>query len=166
MGHGSASDKSTFFRVGSSNDWYKVAAGHDHSIAIRGASGNRSLWSTGENTSGKCGSGDFSGDDLSWIERVSADASEDWTFVSCSRDNSLAIKAGKVFMYGEGNQEAMGNNSTADVNTFTQTGKIDSSGTFGTNWTSGQIFTNECSLLINSSGELWHAGEAGAGAKR
>lgn len=165
LGHGSSSDKSTFTKVGSSNDWYKVAAGQDHSIAIRGASGNRSLWSTGENNSGKCGSGDTSGDDLSWIERVSADASEDWTFVSCSRDNSLAIKAGKVFMCGEGNQEAMGNNSTSDVTTFTQTGKIDSSGTFGTNWTSGQIYTNEGSFLINSSGELWFAGAGFGGAR-
>lgn len=165
LGHGSSSDKSTLFRVGSSNDWYKVAAGQDHSIAIRGASGSRSLWSTGENNSGKCGSGDTSGDDLSWIERVSADSGEDWTFVSCGRDNSLAIKAGKMFMCGEGNQEAQGNNSTSDVTTFTQTGKIDSSGTFGTNWTSGAIFSNECSLLLNSSGELWHAGEGGAGSR-
>lgn len=158
LGTGSTSSKSTFTKVGSSNDWYRVAAGQDHSIAIRGASGNRSLWSTGENNNGKCGSGDTSGDDLSWIERVSADASEDWTFVSCSKDNSLAIKAGKVFMCGRGNNESMGNNSTSDVTTFTQTGKIDSSGTFGTNWTSGQIYTNECSFLINSSGELWFAG--------
>ena len=158
LGTGSTSSKSTFTKVGSSNDWYRVAAGQDHSIAIRGDSGNRSLWATGENNNGKCGSGDTSGDDLSWIERVSADASEDWTFVSCSKDNSLAIKAGKVFMCGRGNNESMGNNSTSDVTTFTQTGKIDSSGTFGTNWTSGQIYTNECSFLINSSGELWFAG--------
>jgi alpha-tubulin suppressor-like RCC1 family protein len=165
LGHGSTSDKSTFFRVGSTADWYKVAAAANHSIAIRGASGNRSLWSTGENSYGKCGSGDTSGDDLSWIERVSADASEDWTFVSCSFYNSLAIKAGKVFMCGSGSQEAMGNNSSSNVTTFTQTGKIDSSGTFGTNWTSGQIYTFECSFLINSSGELWFAGEAGGGAR-
>jgi len=166
LGHGSSSDKSTLFRVGSSNDWYKVAAGQDHSIAIRGASGSRSLWSTGENTNGKCGSGDTSGDDLSWIERISADSGEDWTFVSCSRENSLAIKAGKVFMCGDGgNQLPMGNTSSSDVTTFTQTGKIDSGGTFGTNWTSGQIFTGEASLLINSSGELWHAGEGGAGSR-
>ena len=165
LGTGSTSTLNTFTRVGSSNDWYKVAAGQDHSIAIRGASGNRSLWSTGENINGKCGSGDTSGDDLSWIERVSADASEDWTFVSCSKENSLAIKAGKVFMCGEGNQEAMGNNSSSDVTTFTQTGKIDSGGTFGTNWTSGQIYSFECSFLINSSGELWFAGEGAAGGR-
>lgn len=165
LGYGYTGDITTLTRVGSSNDWYKVAAGQDHSVAIRGASGSRSLWSTGENNNGKCGSGDNAGDDLSWIERISADSGEDWTFVCCSTENSIAIKAGKVFMCGDAANEAMGNGSVSDVTTFTQTGKIDSSGTFGTNWVSGAFFSGRCSLLINSSGELWHAGESGNGSR-
>ena len=156
LGLGDTTNRSTLTQVGSDTDWYKVSAGDDHSAAIKGASGNRSLLTTGENNDGKCGSGDTSGDDTSWIERVSADASEDWTFVEAGQSHTIAIKAGKLFVTGDGRQERFGNNSTSDVTTFTQSGKTDGS-TFGTNWVSGTV-TYYKSMLINSSGEVWFAG--------
>ena len=161
LGLGDTTDRSTLTQVGGSGgdtDWYKVSAGDDHSAAIKGASGNRSLWTTGENSDGKCGSGDTSGDDTSWIERVSADASEDWTFVEAGNSHTIAIKAGKLFVAGDGRNERFGNNSTSDVTTFTQSGKTDAS-TFGTNWVSGSVSYYK-SMIINSSGEVWFAGEA------
>tara|TARA_R100000654_G_scaffold67260_1_gene95771 strand:+ start:715 stop:2121 length:1407 start_codon:yes stop_codon:yes gene_type:complete len=160
LGLGDTSRRYTLTQVGGSGgdtDWYKVSAGDDHSAAIKGASGNRSLWTTGENLDGKCGSGDTSGDDTSWIERVSADASEDWTFVEASYNGTMAIKAGKVFFTGDGSDERFGNNSTSDVTTFTQSGKTDAS-TFGTNWVTGTLGSKR-SWLINSSGEVWFAGD-------
>lgn len=156
LGLGNTTDQSTLTQVGSDTDWYKVSAGDDHSAAIKGASGNRSLLTTGENFGGKCGSGDKSGDDTSWIERVSADASEDWTFVEAGNSHTIAIKAGKLFVTGDGRNERFGNNSTSDVTTFTQSGKTDGS-TFGTNWVSGSVSYYK-SMLINSSGEVWVAG--------
>ena len=158
LGVGDTSQRTTLTQVGSDTDWYKVSAGDDHSAAIRGASGNRSLWTTGENKDGKCGSGDTSGDDTSWIERVSADASEDWTFVEAGFSHTIAIKAGKLFVTGDGANERFGNNSTSDVTTFTQSGKTDAS-TFGTNWVSGSVSYYK-SMLINSSGEVWFAGDS------
>ena len=165
LGTGNTTDATTLTQIGSDTDWFKVAAGDDHSVAIKGASGDRSLLTTGENNDGKCGSGDATGDDTSWIERVAADAGEDWTFVNASNRNSLAILAGKVFMCGDGSDEVQGNNSTSDVLTFTQTGKINSGGDFGTNWVSGATTSRQNSHLINSSNELWFAGEASTGGR-
>ena len=161
LGLGNTTDQTTLTQVGGSGgdtDWYKVSAGDDHSAAIKGASGNRALYTTGENNDGKCGSGDTSGDDRSWIERVSADASEDWTFVEAGQTHTIAIKAGKLFVTGDGKALRFGNSSTDDVTTFTQSGKIDAS-TFGTNWVSGSVSSYK-SMLINSSGEVWFAGNA------
>jgi alpha-tubulin suppressor-like RCC1 family protein len=161
LGLGDTTDRTTLTQVGGSGgatDWYKVSCGDDHSAAIKGASGNRALWTTGENATGKCGSGDTSGDDTSWIERVSADASEDWTFVDAGYSYTIAIKAGKLFVTGDAINERFGNNSTTDVTTFTQSGKTDAS-TFGTNWVSGSASYYK-SMLINSSGEVWFAGDA------
>ena len=158
LGTGDTSIKTTLTQIGSDTDWYKVAAGNNHSAAIKGASGSRALYTTGENRDGKCGSGDTSGDDTSWFERVSADASEDWTFVEAGQSHTIAIKAGKLFVAGDGRNERFGNNSTSDVTTFTQSGKTDGS-TFGTNWVSGTV-TYYKSLLINSNGECWYAGSA------
>jgi hypothetical protein len=157
LGLGDTTDRTTLTQVGSDTDWYAVSAGDDHSAAIKGASGSRSLWTTGENNDGKCGSGDTSGDDTSWIERVAADSNEDWTFVEASYNGTMAIKAGKVFFTGDGSDERFGNNSTSDVTTFTQSGKTDGS-TFGTDWVTGTL-GNKRSWLINSSGEVWFAGD-------
>ena len=165
LGTGNTTDKATLTHIGSDTDWYKVAAGDDHGAAIKGASGNRSLLTTGENEDGKCGSGDTAGDDTSWTERVAADSGEDWTFVGASRFNSMAILAGKLFMCGDARLELQGNNSISDVLTFTQTGKINSGGDFGTNWVSGATQAKRCTHIINSSNELWFAGEADRGAR-
>lgn len=159
LGTGDTSTKTTLTQIGSDTDWFAVSAGDDHSAAIKGASGDRSLLTTGENRDGKCGSGDTGGDDTSWIERVAADAGEDWTFVEAGYNYTIAILAGKLYVTGEGGDERFGNNSTSAVTSFTQSGKIDSGGTFGTSWVSGSC-SDDKTMLINTSGEVWFAGEA------
>ena len=157
LGTGNTSDVSTLTQIGSDTDWYKVSAGDDHSAAIKGVSGNRSLLTTGENQYGKCGSGDTSGDDTSWTERVAAVAGEDWTFVSAGYSYSAAVLAGKLFVTGQNVSERFGNNSSANVLSFTQTGRTSSGGAFATNWHSCSI-GNYTSLYLNTDGEVWHAG--------
>ena len=69
-------------------------------------------------------------------------------------------------MCGEGNQEAMGNNSTADVNTFTQTGKR-FKWNFWNNYRScRQHFYQRMLRLLMVINIVLHTltGEAGAGA--
>ena len=158
LGTGNTTFASTLTQIGSDTDWFAVSAGDDHSAAIKGASGNRSLLTTGENNDGKCGSGDTSGDDTSWTERVAADSGEDWTFVEAGVSHTIAILAGKLFVTGDGAKERFGNNSTSDVTSFTQSGRINSGGTLGTNWVSGAV-SKEKSMLINTSGEVWYAGD-------
>ena len=78
--------------------------------------------------------------------------------MEAGQSHTIAIKAGKLFVAGDGRNERFGNNSSSDVTTFTQSGKTDGS-TFGTNWVSGTV-TYYKSLLINSNGECWYAGSA------
>lgn len=157
LGTGNTTDASTLTQIGSDTDWFTVSAGDDHSAAIKGASGDRSLLTTGENNDGKCGSGDATGDDTSWIERVAADAGEDWTFVAAGYDHTTAVLAGKLYVTGDGKNERFGNDSTADVLSFTQTGRTSSGGAFATNWLSCSIGSYQ-SMYLNTSGEVWHAG--------
>ena len=156
-----SSGYSTLTQVGTDTDWQLISCGYSYSLAVKGASGSMALYSVGNNGNGRTGQGTTSGDTTTWTEAVASD-SDDYTFIEASVATSLAIKGGKVYMVGEGNQELQGNNSTADTTTFAQTGKIDAS-TFGTNWTSGSVSGTACSYLINSSGELWFAGEASKG---
>lgn len=162
LGTGNTTDITALTQIGSDTDWYKVAAGDDHSAAIKGASGSRSLLTTGENRDGKCGSGDTSGDDTSWTQRVAADSGEDWTFIEAGYNHTMAILAGKMYVAGKGSYERFGNNSTSNVTSFTQSGRINSGGTFGTNWVSGSV-SGFKSMLINTSAEVWFAGEASLG---
>jgi hypothetical protein len=160
LGTGNTTDVSTLTQIGGSGgdtDWYKVSAGDDHSAAIKGASGNRSLLTTGENNNGKCGSEDTSGDDTSWTERVAADSGEDWTFVEAGYTHTAAILAGKLFVTGYGLSERFGNDSSANVLSFTQTGRTSSGGAFATNWHSCAI-GNYQAMYLNTDGEVWHAG--------
>jgi hypothetical protein len=157
LGTGNTTNVSALTQIGSDTDWFAVSAGDDHSAAIKGASGNRSLLTTGENLNGKCGSGDTAGDDTSWTERVAAVSGEDWTFVIAGYSYSAAVLAGKLYVTGQNQGERFGNNSTTDVLTFTQTGRTSSGGAFATNWHSCSIGTYQ-SMYLNTSGEVWHAG--------
>jgi hypothetical protein len=147
----------TLTQVGSDTDWQLVSCGRAYSIAVKGVSGSMALYSTGSNASGQTGQGTTSGDTVGFTEALASD-SDDYTFITASYDASMAIKGGKVYMCGNGTNEKQGNNSTSNVTSFTQTGKTDAS-TFGTNWVGGAFGNRTHSHLINSSGELWFAGE-------
>ena len=162
LGTGNTTDVSTLTQIGTDTDWVSVSAGDNHSAAIKGASGNRSLLTTGQNSTGKCGSGDTSGNDTTWIERVAASASEDWTFIEAGYNHTIAILAGKLYVAGYSNMERFGDNSTSYILTFTQSGRTSSGGAFATNWVSGTCSYYK-SMIINTSGELWYAGEGGYG---
>jgi alpha-tubulin suppressor-like RCC1 family protein len=96
---------------------YMSCIGIRHILAIRnyvvGTGGE--LWVWGLNTSGSIGGSN----NYQW-SRIGVDA--DWTFVTAGLNSSMAIKAGSLYAAGAGASFVFGNNSTANLTTFTQIG--------------------------------------------
>ena len=161
LGFSSGNTYSTLTQVGTDSDWQFVSCGARFTTAVKGSSGSMALYSSGQNYVGSTGQGTTSGNTNGFTEALASD-SDDYTFILSAADGSMAIKGGKVYMCGSGTSERLGNDSTANVTSFTQTGKTDAT-TFGTNWVGGTFGNRNNTHLINSSGELWFAGNGGNG---
>lgn len=153
---------SAFTQIGTDTDWTKVTLTTYNSFAIKGAS--NVLYSAGRNTNGMCGNGTTSGNQTTWTaltatNMVSA-TNNNFTFVVGCRESAVAIQSGRAFFWGDpgGSFEAFGGNFTADQTIAVQSGSV--GGTLQTDWVSGCV-EDRCSHLINSSGELYHAGFGG-----
>jgi len=151
----------SFLQIGSDSDWSKVTLTSYNAFAIKGAS--NVLYSAGRNTNGMCGNGTTSGNQTTWTaltatNMVSA-TNNNFTFVVGSRNNAMAIQSGRAFFWGDPSSlEAFGGNFTTDQTIAVQSGSV--GGTLQTDWVSGCV-EDRSSHLINSSGELYHAGFGG-----
>lgn len=145
---------------GTDTDWTKVHCGRFHSIAIKGASNE--VYCAGRNANYRTGIGTTSGNSTSWVEPTTTNYTNSGvTFVQASYDGSLFIASGKAYVFGdEDSNERFGLNSSSDVTIPTQTGSV--GGVLQTDWANGSV-GNYNMLLINTSGELFFAGEASYG---
>ncbi|MCL2245059.1 MAG: putative Ig domain-containing protein [Treponema sp.] len=87
-------------QVGTDTDWRMVAAGSEHSVAIKA---DRSLWSWGHNSSGKLGQNisDFNQTVLT-PQRIGN--ANDWASITVNASYSLAIKTdGSLWAWGHNN---------------------------------------------------------------
>jgi|TARA_S200002703_G_scaffold33930_1_gene29361 hypothetical protein len=161
FGNGTTSNGyNAFTQVGIDTDWVSVHVDFYNSYAIKGSS--NVLYATGRNANGKCGNSTTSGNQTTFTavtatNLVSA-TNNNFTFVTSSRNNVLAIQSGRAFFWGDASSsfEAFGDNITGDQTIPVQSGKV--SGTLQTDWSRGCV-SDRYSLLINTSGELYHAGE-------
>lgn len=154
------SNYNSFVQVGTDTDWVSVHVDIYNSYAIKGSS--NVLYAAGRNANGKCGNSTISGNQTTFTavtatNLVSA-TNNNFTFITSSRNNVLAIQSGRAFFWGDASSsyEAFGDNITGDQTIPVQSGKV--SGTLQTDWSRGCV-SDRYSLLINTSGELYHAGE-------
>jgi len=160
FGNGTTSNNYySFLQVGTDADWVSVHGDRFNSYAIKGSS--NVLYAAGRNTQGKCGNGTTSGNQTTFTAVTSTNlvsaTNNNFTFVSSSTNNVMAIQSGRAFFWGDASSsfEAFGDNITGDQTIPIQSGKV--SGALQTDWTRGCV-SDRCSLLINTSGELYHAG--------
>jgi alpha-tubulin suppressor-like RCC1 family protein len=137
--------------IAGGTNWFQAHAGYTHSVAIKK---DGTLWTWGGNNNGQLGNG-TTNNSSSPAQTISN--TNDWKFVSCASDNSVAIKSdGTLWIWGWNNYGQLGNNTTDAKSSPVETicG--------GNNWTtvdSGHQFT----LATKSDGTLWAWGEGGSG---
>jgi alpha-tubulin suppressor-like RCC1 family protein len=141
--------RSSPVQVGALTDWYLIAAGKSHSLAIKS---NGTLWSWGLNNRGQLGVS--TGSNTS--SPVQVGALTDWVAVFAGGDHSLAKKAnGTLWAWGYNGQGQLGQNDTANRSSPTQIGAL-------TTWSQVGL-GNTTSFGISASGALfaWGGNEYG-----
>lgn len=103
-------------RVGTATDWAQVAAGKDHTLALKS---DGSLWAWGANDSGQLGLGDAT--NRNTPTRVGT--ATDWTQVAARTDHTVALKRdGSLWAWGRNTYGQLGLGDTTDRNTPTRVG--------------------------------------------
>jgi alpha-tubulin suppressor-like RCC1 family protein len=154
------SSYSTFTQVGSDSDWQKVVRTRFWSMATKTASdvlytcGRNQYYQTGQDTS--------SGNTTSWTA-INSDnfTNTGITHFTADYDGGFLIRNGEAYGWGaEDTNERFGLNASTDVQKPTAIGFV--GGSVATDWAGGALGSGQ-SLLINTTGELFFAGEAGLG---
>ena len=96
-------------RVGQNNDWIKICAGGNYSLALKS---NGTLWAWGENRMGQLGIGNTN--DTSVPMQVGQDY--DWTEVSAGLRHTLALKSdGSLWAWGQNGYGALGDGTSGQA---------------------------------------------------
>jgi alpha-tubulin suppressor-like RCC1 family protein len=131
-------------QIGTGNTWVSVAAGRNHSLALKA---DGTLWSWGSNSSGKLG------DAITIIRGTPAQVGTDHNWVSIAADtgHSLALKSdGTMWAFGNNTFGQIGNGTNANRPVPTKIGN-------NNNWVSIQAGAGH-SLGLQSNGTLWSWG--------
>lgn len=130
-------------QVGTDTNWVSVAAGQDHSLAIKS---NGTLWAWGANSSGQLGIGTTSSSQTTPIQ-VGTDTN--WVSVVGGATFTIALKStGELWAWGSNGFGALGIGSSGG--TYTSPVQVGTD----TNWASvasGQYY----SLAVKTTGTLW-----------
>lgn len=163
---------SSFAQVGSDSDWQDVINHYGQSIALKGgavftAGSNASYtWNTGTDTA--------SGNVTTWtaIDTTNLHGGSNSNFIKifssaywagAIQETTSGDGYGKLFCWGKCNLNAQGNpgeNNTWNSNIPVQCGFVNGAESTAADWVDLAPYYNY-SLAINSSGKIYHAGEAG-----
>jgi hypothetical protein len=139
----------THLQIGSGRDWAFIAAGSDHSLAIKA---DGSLWAWGNNSKGQLGDGTTT--DRYSPRRIGADS--DWEAVAAGFAHSLAIKTdGSLWAWGDNNKGKLGGGTTTDRYSPRRIGADSDRG--------GVAAGIGHSLAIKADGSLWAWGSNDSG---
>jgi len=144
-----AISRSSPVQVGGLTNWYEVAAGEAHSIAVKT---DGTLWAWGFNSNGQLGLGDTA----NRSSPVQVGALNNWYEVAAGASFSVAIKTdGSLWSWGFNNAGQLGQNNTVARSSPVQIGAL-------TTWY--QVATsNSSTLAIKTDGSLWAWGYNGYG---
>ena len=119
-GNTTGTDSNVPVQIGSATDWIAIAAGKDHTLAIKR---NGTLWAWGRNyyivTGGQLGLGDK----LNRFAPTQVGADTNWAHVAAGSYHTVAVKTnGTLWTWGENSQGQLGLNDTAERLFPTQVG--------------------------------------------
>lgn len=132
-------------------DWKSVSGGLDFSVAIKT---DGTLWSSGNNSMGQLGTGNF---DSSMVFVQEKSGAQDWASVACGKDYALAIKTdGTLWGVGDNSIGQLGVGAVTDQVVFVEEiGLARDWASVGT----GKDFT----MAVDNNGKLWASGDNGRG---
>jgi len=109
-------NKSRPVQVGTGTNWRVVAAGYDHTVAVKT---DGTLWASGDNGYGQLGDG-TTADKLSPVQ-VGTDTN--WQVVAAGESHTVAVKAGgTLWAWGWNNSGQLGDGTTASKSSPVQVG--------------------------------------------
>jgi hypothetical protein len=150
FGRGNTTSIFTNFGIINNNAWWtKVSAGNDFVMAISGSGGSGSIFSAGNNVSGRTGQNTATGNTLTFTQPVGFTGGI-FTDISCGDDFALAISTSNIYGTGENGDYTLGNGNQTDRTTF---GLVSSASTF----TRVFAFT-DFSKAIGTTGSHFHTG--------
>ena len=128
-------------QVGITNDWIAVAAGMDHTLALKT---DGSIWAWGANSYGQLGIGTFDATNAP----TPINSVNDWVAIAAGWNHSIAVKSdGSLWAWGYNGQGQLGNNTFVDANAPSRVGNSN-------DWTAvagGGYHT----LASKADGSLW-----------
>jgi len=149
LGDGTASNRHSPVRIGTSTDWLVVSVGSSHTVGIRE---DGSLWAWGLNSSGQLGDGTTS----NRYSPVRIGTSTDWLAVSASSSHTVGIReGGSLWAWGDNEGGQLGDGTTMRRLSPVRIGAA-------TGWlavSTGGIHT----MGIREDGSLWAWGWNGSG---
>jgi alpha-tubulin suppressor-like RCC1 family protein len=156
LGNNTKINKSSPIQIGTESNWVKIAAGLRFSVAIKA---DGTLWVWGNDTFKKLGVGPTKSTISSPVQ--TAIGGNNWQSVSCSEDNTLAIKKdGTLWAWGDNQKGQLGINLNIDSGST-----INSPVQVGTDTTWQKVYTEyTVSAAIKKDGTLWTWGLGTSGA--
>jgi alpha-tubulin suppressor-like RCC1 family protein len=150
LGLGDTTNKSSPVQVGLLTNWSVISSGAGQDMAAVKTDGT--LWTCGYNFYGQLGIG-TSGSGTDKSSPVQVGSSTDWATVSASGYSAGAIKTdGTLWMWGIGNNGALGLGNTVNYNSPKQVGIL-------TNWLKINCGSYTATFAIKTDGTLWAWGQ-------
>ena len=140
VGDGSNTTRVSPVQLGVDTDWYQVAGGGTHAVAVRT---DGTIWAWGRNTQGECGQGSNSPSGFNTPQKVGV--ATNWAQCSAGQRHSLAVKTdGTLWGWGYSNSGQLPSGTT---NVATQIGAL-------TDWLQSAA-GGQSSSCIKTDGTLW-----------
>jgi len=131
-------------QVGSETNWQAVAAGHDHTVALRT---DGTLWAWGVNSSGQLGIGTFTTNGsvgISTPQRI--ESNTNWQVVAAG-SHTVALRVdGTLWAWGPNSFGQLGNGTNTKTNTPQRIGNE-------TNWQA--VAASDHTVALRADGTLW-----------
>jgi len=137
---------------GNASGWTAIAAGADHTVAIRG---DGSLWAWGSNDFGQLGQGTVSTHLVPAPSPLQVGADHDWVAVAAGASCTLALKGdGTLWAWGLNNVGQLGNGDAAGMTQPTPVQVVNP----GDSPYVAVSISNEHVLALQTNGSLWSWG--------